>query len=188
MEPVSSNSLFYFGYVARAHGIRGELRIKAEVDAPEHYSKLASIFIGKQPAFSKSYAVESLRWLEGRSAILKLKGVNTRNESEQLAGTSLYLDVGLLPRIESNSFYYHDVIGFDLVDKHEGTLASIQDIIELPGQDAFQLFIDGIEVLIPIVNDWILAVNFDTGQIEMQLPEGLVNLYLEDRPRKAGTN
>ena len=185
METPDSGSHFYFGYVARAHGIRGEVRIQSDVDDPSAYTSLESLHLGKEAHDIRAYAVESLRWLDHGAAIVKLRQVASRNEAELLAGLRIYLDNKLLPHVEEGGFYYHDVIGFELIDGRHGLVSTITDIIELPAQDVFQLHIDGVEVLVPIVDAWIKRVDFEAGKIEVNLPEGLIDLYLEDRPKKA---
>jgi 16S rRNA processing protein RimM len=185
MEAPDSGSHFYFGYVARAHGIRGEIRIQSDVDDPSVYTSLEILHLGKEQDNLRTHAVESFRWLDHGAAIVKLRKVESRNEAELLTGLRIYLDQKHLPQLEEGSFYYHDVIGFELVDSRHGPLSAITDIIELPAQDVFQLHIDGIEVLVPIVDDWIKLVDFEAGKIEVNVPEGLIDLYLEDRPPKA---
>lgn len=183
MPDISGPTFFRFGRVLKAHGIRGELRISADVDSVEPYGKVDTLYLALKNQQPRPFSVEVLRWQAGATALVKLKSVNTRNESELLAGAEIFLDEKWLPALEEDEFYYHDVIGFDLVDLSRGPLGPVQDVLELPAQDVFQIFIDSVEVLVPIVDDWIEAVDFEAKRIEVDLPPGLIELFLEDKPR-----
>jgi len=51
-------------------------------------------------------------------------------------------------------------------------------VLEYPNQALFQVFRDGKEILIPIQDEIITAVNREKKQILIDAPEGLIDLYL----------
>ncbi len=55
-----------------------------------------------------------------------------------------------------------------------GTVESIND---QTAQHYFISDLDGKEVVVPIIKDWILEVNREEKFIKMQLPEGLLEVF-----------
>ena len=91
----------------------------------------------------------------------------------------MFLPLTALPKLKGNQFYYHDVIGFEIYDVTSDTLiGKIKAIYESTGQDLFAIDKEDKEVLIPIVDDFLSKVNHDQNRIEVKLPEGLLDLYL----------
>src|SRR5688572_33477929 len=113
--------------------------------------------------------------------LVKFKGVNTANEAETLIGTSLYMPLTELPKLKGkNKFYYHDVIEFTIHDVRAGVVGTLQDIVELSSHPVMQIRAGEKEVLIPLVDEFLIGVNMESREITVNTPEGLLDVYLKD--------
>jgi len=90
----------------------------------------------------------------------------------------VYLPTTMLPKLTDDKFYYHEVIGFTVVDANFGEVGTIVHINDKAAQPLFEIDRNGTEILIPMVDDFIKKVNRKTKQIEVETPEGLIALYI----------
>jgi len=86
--------------------------------------------------------------------------------------------MSLLPKLDGNKFYFHEVIGFTVVDLKFGEVGSIVHINDKAAQPLFEIDRDGKDVFIPMIDDFIKKVDRVNKKIEVETPEGLIDLYL----------
>lgn len=169
---------FQLGYVSKIHGLKGEIQAYLDVDVPDNYRKLESVFVDMDnrlvPFFIDKITVS------GNKAVIKFEEVDSIESAEALKNKALYLPLDKLPSLSDDQFYYHDIIGYSVKDQREGSLGDITTIYNLPHQDLIAMQYKGREVLIPLVDDVVLSVNHALKQVEVALPEGLLKIYLED--------
>jgi 16S rRNA processing protein RimM len=115
--------------------------------------------------------------------LLKLRGIDRIEEAEPLRGSQLYLPLAELPALEDDQFYFHDVIGFTVVDENLGELGTVENFYELPQQDMLAMRYQGQEVLIPVVDELVSHADHEKKQVHVNLPEGLLDVYLKPSSR-----
>ncbi|MFZ8960492.1 MAG: ribosome maturation factor RimM [Flavobacteriaceae bacterium] len=166
---------FYVGTLVGKFSFKGEMLAKVDSDTPEEYITLESIFVelstGLVPFFIKKCQLH-------KSELLRIQFDSVDNEAAAMAllKKDLYLPLSLLPPLKGTQFYYHEVVGFS-VEEDGKLLGAIQQVIESGAQALFQVQTEERkEVLIPIHDDFIVAIHRDLKKIVMQLPEGLLEL------------
>ena len=110
---------------------------------------------------------------------VKLEDIDTESDAEALLKSEVYLPLELLPKLEGNTFYFHEIIGFTIKDKHFGDVGIIKSINDSTAQALFEIDRDGVEILIPMNDEFIIEVNRDTETINVDVPEGLIELYIQ---------
>lgn len=185
---LAPENAFLLGYLTKPHGIKGELRAHLEVQDLEPYLSIDSVYIERQDHAGAGVltpvTVERIRPEGGDTEVLlQLAGVKDRNQAEQLAGLALYLPDSLLPPLAPGQFYYHQIIGYTVVDAVDGNIGTIEDIYESTGNDLVQVrHPEGQEVLVPLVDGIVGAADHDACVLHVTLPEGLLALYLNEPP------
>jgi 16S rRNA processing protein RimM len=99
--------------------------------------------------------------------------------AQRFVGCKVYLP--LMKNQEPDAFQtasYDEIIGYTVMDENDQALGVINDILESPEQDLVQIFRDEKEILIPLVEDFIMGLDADKKILFMELPDGLVELYL----------
>lgn len=167
---------YLLGKILRKHGFSGNLLLKLDTDQPEFYNKLESIYV-ELNGLLVPFFVENQKWSRGDALILTLKNV-TEAISEQMVGKQVYLPLSTLPPLHGKQFYYHEVIGFKIKDQNDHPHGIIESINDSAAQAYFILGHENNEVVIPIIKDWILEVNREQRFIKMDLPNGLLNIYV----------
>lgn len=84
-----------------------------------------------------------------------------------------------MPERDPDDFRYTDLIGFLVIDENHGELGQITDVQEFPQQFVASVNMDGKELMFPLSDDLILGIDSEEEIIEVELPEGLVDLYKE---------
>ena len=172
-------SCFQLGYITRKHGLRGEVSVLLDVDFPESYHDLESVFLSnpENPSLVP-YFIESIN-ITNKKCIIKFEEVNSADEADMLQSWQLFLPLDNLPSLDDQQFYYHEVIGFQVIDKNLGPLGIIKQIYEVPGQDLLGMEYQKQEVLIPVQDEIIIYVNKEEKLLEVSLPDGLLEIYLK---------
>lgn len=166
---------FELGVVTKPHGLHGELSAKLDVDYPEAYEELESVFV-EQNQKLVPFFIETLQ-LQGDRALLKLEEVDSIEAAEALKGARLFLPLKFLPKLEGNQFYFHELMGCELVDATEGVIGPIEQIYSAGPQELASVKYQGQEVLVPLQNELIIRFDREQRQLHMTLPEGLLDLY-----------
>lgn len=169
---------FYLGKIAKKFSFKGEVLCYLDTDEPEMYQNLESVFVQMNrnlvPFFIEQSSLHKDKFLR-----VKFEEVDSEVEAENLLGSELYLPLSMLPQLEGNQFYYHEIIGFKVVDQRLGDIGTIHSIIENTAQPLFELFKGEKQILIPMIDDFIVEVNRSKKEITMNTPVGLVDLYHE---------
>ena len=167
---------FQLGVIIRKVGTDGRISIQLDTDNPKHYQKTESVFVeihGKLVPFF----IQSIRLMTDGTAQVKFEDIDSEEHNKMLIGCNVYLPLDKLPKLTGNKFYYHEIIGFTVFDINTNqTAGTIEDVLENSPNDLFQLKNDGHEVLIPIADAWLKNVNRETKCIEMDLPDGLIEV------------
>ena len=169
---------FKAGFISRSHGIKGELKAKFEVTDISKYSNKASVFLAKNGETPALFHVETFRVIAKDEAILQLKEIKGRNEADLMRSYDIFYPLEDLPKLAKDDFYYHDILGFSVIDAVLGPIGKIEEVIEMPGQDLIRILVNEKEILIPIVPHFILKLDKKNKEIQMNLPSGLVDIYL----------
>lgn len=173
---------FYLGYTSKVHAKQGELVIKLDVDSPERYKKLESVLIRmhKQDDSLIPFFITQTHLNNDGSLRIKIDDVNTVEQAKELVAKEIYLPLTQLPPLTGNKFYYHEVIGFEVIDTEKGNIGKISNVLDHPTQAILEIIHSSQkEILIPITDESIIALNREQKQIHVKAPEGLIDVYLD---------
>jgi 16S rRNA processing protein RimM len=171
------DSCFELGKIIKSHGTKGELTLHLLVEKPEHYIKKESVFIDINNKLVPFFMTK-ISLVTNSKAIIALDDVNTQPDAEELLNCVIYLPLTELTKLDQGHFYYHQVIGYQVIDKVLGELGVVAEILEMPGQDLIEMTYQGCEVLIPINDDIVFDANHELKTIHVALPQGLLEIYL----------
>lgn len=167
---------YFLGKITRTHGLKGNVVLKLDTDQPEMYNELQGVFI-EINGLLVPFFIENQQWTKDNSKIISFKN-STPKMVEQIVNRNVYLPLFTLPQLTGNQFYYHEVIGFSVVQENGTVCGNITAINDQTAQHYFILDLEGKEVIIPIIKDWMISVNRENKSIMMQLPEGLMDVFL----------
>ncbi len=168
---------FYLGRVAKTHGLKGEVTLKLDVDDPSAYAKMKHFFLEINKVLTP-YFVEHIK-MNGDKMFVKIKDIDSIEMAQNLVGKEAYLPMEMLPKLSGKQFYFHEIVGFTVVDTEKGVLGPVTEVLEYPTQAILQVMKDKKEILIPILEHVIQHVDRDKKVLQITAPEGLIDMYLQ---------
>ncbi|WP_124978738.1 ribosome maturation factor RimM [Nonlabens xiamenensis] len=168
---------FYVGTIVNKFSFKGEVLVKLDTDEPELFLEMESVFIdlGKKliPFFIEKSQLHKSMLLR-----LKIEDIDDEAAADAIMKKELYLPLSFLPELEGNKFYFHEVIGFTMIDDQYGDIGSVTAINDSTTQALFEVEKDGKQILIPLNDHFIKKVDRNNKTIEINTPDGLIDLYL----------
>jgi len=167
------------GRVARAHGITGELVVDVRTDDPEARFVRGNTLRarGSRGGPERTYTVESVRAHGGR-LLVRLAGVGDRDAADALRGTLFLVDSAELPPItEPDEFYDHQLEGLRVRTVAGADVGTVAEVLHTAGGELLSVKTpEGAEVLVPFVAAMVPSVSLADGLIEIDPPDGLLDL------------
>ena len=109
-----------------------------------------------------------------QTPLLSLKGINDRNQAEELLGAEIFIPKAELPSPEDGSFYWFDLIGIAVYTIEGVYLGRIESIMETGSNDVYVVQDDKKEVLIPALESVVVQIDIQQKRMQVDLPEGLI--------------
>lgn len=168
---------FYLGKIVSKFSFKGELLIKLDTDEPEVYTEMESVFVEINENLVPFFIVKSSLH---RSTLLRVRfeDVDSAEEAEEIMKCDVYLPLTMLPELEGDKFYFHEIVGFTVEDINYGTIGKIVSINDTTSQALFEIEKDGKQILIPMNDEFIEKLDKKNKIIYLKTPEGLIDLYL----------
>ncbi len=167
---------FEIGYILKPHGLNGGVNIRMDADDPMKYKGMESVIV-KIGINLVPFFIASLQ-INGNKGILQLEDVNTKEAADELKSCPLLLPLDQLPKLNGDQFYYHDVIGYKVIDHGKDELGIIDNIFTEGNQDLISMTYKGKEVLIPVNDEIVSHAVHSKKEVHVILPDGLLEIYL----------
>jgi len=163
------------GRIGRAHGIRGEVGVEVRTDDPDlRFADGAQL--ATDPPERGPLTVVATRWHSGR-LLVRFKGLDDRTAAENLRGTMLVIEVDESERPQDpDEFYDHQLVGLRVITTAGDEVGEVAEVLHLPAQDVLAIKrTDGVEVLVPFVQELVPAVDLDRGSVTVDPRPGLLD-------------
>ncbi|MDR2683434.1 MAG: ribosome maturation factor RimM [Dysgonamonadaceae bacterium] len=171
---IQREDLIKIGQFKKTHGIRGEISFAFTNDAfdkcerPFLFCEMDGIFV--------PFLVEEYRFNSASTAFVKLKTIDSELKARSLSLKDVYFHKAhMAGDVSRESFSWDYFIGFTLIDKQTGETGRIADVNESTINTLFVVQKENSEILIPAVDEWIIAIDEERKTLCLELPEGLFN-------------
>lgn len=171
------------GRLARAHGLKGAIKIELYTDDPGRRFVPGARFALQVPTSSKWHG-KSLELLELRvyngSPVAFFEGITDRTEAESLVKAVLWVeqDPTELP-VEPDAWYVHQLAGLE-VWRDGARIGRVVRVDAMPAQDMLIVDHGGREVMVPFVKAIVPEVDLRAGRLTVTPPAGLFEELEQD--------
>lgn len=170
-----AGDLVVIGQVARPHGVRGEVRIRPFTESAASFNLFDRVYLRRPGRTEELTRIESVR-VHKNVVLLKLKGIRSRDEAEEIAGAEVLIRRDWLPAVEEDEYYWADLIGLSAFDEDGCCLGRVEKILSTAADDILVVCGQGREVLLPFRTEVILEVDQAEGRLLVRPPGGLLDL------------
>lgn len=166
------------GKVSRLHGYKGELSLKLNPDFIELFGELDHVYLklNQKPV---PFFIDSLRFTPQGYALVFFDNVDGQSDAEKLRGAEVWMNESDIP----DDFMADDIStrlsGFSVIDLKAGDLGKVTSVVEHPGNSFLVIDREDGEVLVPMHNHIIQDIDLDNQLIQIQAPDGLIELNLD---------
>src|SRR5579862_2709765 len=137
------------GWIARAHGLRGQVIVNPETDFPEgRFRPGAELFLNRAGVV-KSLTVTTVRFQRERP-VISLHGVEDINAASALAGFELRVPVEWLAPLPEGMFYRHDLVGCEVQTRAGEQVGIVTDVEGSLGGSRLVVQTSHGDVLVPL--------------------------------------
>lgn len=168
---------FYLGKIAKKFSFKGEVLIYLDTDEPELYQDMESVFVEYNknliPYFISNSSLHKNDFLR-----VNFEDINNEAEADSILNCEVYLPLSMLPKLSGNKFYFHEVIGFEIEDIRLGVFGKIISINDSSAQPLFEVLNGNTEILVPMIDAFLVKIDRVNNKVVMDLPMGLVEMYL----------
>lgn len=168
---------FYLGKIAKKFSFKGEVLAFLDTDEPEIYENLESVFVELNKTLVPFFIIKS-HIHKSKFLRIKFEDFTSEEDADAIMNCHLYLPLSFLPKLEGTKFYYHEVEGFEVEDVRLGNIGILQRINDSNAQPLFEIQKGKIEILVPLIDDFIISIDRVNKKLVLKTPEGLVDLYL----------
>ena len=168
---------FKIATIAKTKGLKGEMQLYLDFDGLADI-KFNTVFVDMGGKLVP-YFVNGFKPAPKNTAYLLLEDIDTIEKASALLKKDVYLPNKLKPKKKKEEFTLKDLKGFTAIDELHGELGEITDVQEYPQQTIASLRYKNREVLFPLNRQFIKGIDVEGGEIYLDLPEGLLDIYLE---------
>lgn len=168
--------MIQIGKIAATHSLQGAMVLVHNVGNAKWLKKDDALFLELHKGSFIPFFVSQVRATGEEEYIINLDDVTTLEEAKKLAGKSVYVQEDILSKYAEETPMLW--MGFKMLDKQKGELGKIEEIMQAPAQWLAQVTYKGKEVLVPLLPQTVKSVNLKTKTIQVDLPEGLLEVYL----------
>ena len=169
------------GLITSCHGINGQLKVKSLSDFEERFLKPGIRWLQKdnEPP-SKIELTSGFKQPGKETFIIKLQGIDSRNQAEKLKKSKILVKTNKLPKLKKGEFHLLELINLEVKTLENHELKTIGKVINLENEKnnllVVELFKNKKKVLIPFVKEIVPLVDIKNKFIIINPPKGLLEL------------
>ena len=157
------------GQVLKSNGRDGELLVSFSGIAPEEIDLEEPVFI-EFDGLPVPFYFEAFTQRGNSRALVRLTGVRSLTDADELAGAVLYAEDDLYEDEEE------DLTGWTVLDADGTKVGTVSAHEDIPGNPCIWVETGHGECLLPLREELVLDVDETEKTLRMEIPEGLLNL------------
>ena len=178
---INHNEWLIVGLITSPQGINGEMKVKSLSDFEERFTKPGKRWLQKENETPRALELTHGFKKPGKELfIITFKGINNRNQAENLKGHKILVKVDAIPKLKKGEFHLTELVNLKVKILENNQLHIIGKVINLSNEKnnllVIQLLKNNKEVLIPFVKEIVPVVDIKKNFILITPPSGLLEL------------
>ena len=156
--------------ITTTSGFMGEVRLKPFSRFSIDYIMQKTLQIGN--SYDNLIDLKLERAIgNGKRMRFKFEGIDSDLKAKNIIGKTIYASTKADDEI---NLIASDLIGFDVVTDTVQFVGELKDVMWLPANDVYVVFSGGKELLIPIIPEVVLSIDYDKKEILIANIDGLI--------------
>jgi len=168
------------GYISKIHGYKGEVIILLQKEISVKLNKMESVFIEINGQLIPFF-IDAINQTNNSAAILKLHDIESEVKAKQLIKCPVFIPLSTLPAQKNKKLRPSELIDFKVIDDVNGNIGKVFSILEMPQQLILEIHNGVKEILIPANEEIIYKIDKKNKTIFINAPEGLIDIYLNNK-------
>jgi len=132
---IIKNEWLIVGLITSCHGINGQLKVKSLSDFEERFLKPGMRWLQKENETpSKIELLTGFKQPGKETFIVKFKGINTRNQAEQLKKLKILVKTNTLPKLKKEEFHLLELVNLEVKTLENDELKKIGKVLDLENE------------------------------------------------------
>ncbi|MFT8317158.1 MAG: ribosome maturation factor RimM [Sporolactobacillus sp.] len=166
----------YVGKIVNTRGIKGEVKVISETDFPEERFAAGSVlYVNDEKTGSYDPLTVSGYRYHKPFVCLTFEHHLSIDAVEKFKGSGLFIPREQLSELGKGEFYYHEIIGSQVLTEEGRLLGTVKEILSPGANDVWVIQTDGNDLLLPYIDDVVKSVDVAKKQIRVHLIPGLVD-------------
>ena len=171
---MNKQDCFYLGKIVSKFSFKGEILLKLDSDEID-FKKLKTIFLDIDGTIVP-YPIDNIKLHKSSLLRIRFENIDNEEKANKILKIKTYLPIKDLPKLNGNKFYYHEIINFTALDLSLGNIGRVKEVNDQTSQPIIVLDNGTNEVMIPLVDDFLIEINRVKKTLTFDLPEGLTTL------------
>ncbi|MBQ3624585.1 MAG: 16S rRNA processing protein RimM [Prevotella sp.] len=171
---ITHEQVYRIGRIGKPHGVKGEVSLQFSDDVFDRVD--ADYLVLETDGILVPFFMEEYRFRNDSAALVKFEGIDTQERARELTHCDVYFPYSLSDGNEQQ-FSWNEIVGFSLIDADtQQPVGEITAIDDSTINILFHVERNGEEILIPASDELIQSVSMDQREIEITLPDGILDL------------
>lgn len=166
---------FKIGKLAASFGLKGELVLEHSLGKKTSLKGLEAIFIEEKKDSFIPYFITTTKIKSHNEIFISLEGIENKEVARKLTPKEVWISNIDFEKFAAKSSPI-SILNYTLVS-HGKAIGEIIEVIEMPHQILCSILINGKETLIPVHDDNLINMDKKNKTVEVDLPEGLLEIY-----------
>jgi len=169
----------WLGYIAKTHGIRGQVVLRLNNLTSQDIIKMETVFI-EIDGLPVPFFINDYEELGSGSLRLSLEDIDNENKARELTTCKVYLpkDCMRIDTREDNIREFMYLKDFTVVDKQQGDLGIVKDIIDIEMNPLLWITNGKKDIYIPLHPEFIVKADIKKKKLYLRVPPDLLSLSL----------
>jgi len=168
---------FKLGSIARLHSFKGEVSIFLDVENPQEFNTLESVFVEYDNKLIPFF-IDSIQIRNKGFAVVKFDGIDSEKKAKLILKCLLFLPLEMLPELEGDDYYDFEIKGFEVIDIKHGNIGIVAGVIDNKVNPLLIIESGEHEILLPKIDGFIDEIDWNNDTIHVSAPDGLIEMYL----------
>ena len=178
---INHNEWLMVGLITSPQGINGKIKVKSLSDFEERFTDPGQRWVQKGNETPREFELTHGFKKPGKELfIITFKGINNRNQAENLKGHKILIKVDAIPKLNKGEFHLTELVNLKVKILENNQLQIIGKVINLTNEKnnllVIKLLKNDKEVLIPFVKEIVPVVDIKKQFIVINPPSGLLEL------------